>query len=114
VAAFPSLHVAFPFLTFLALRRAFGRIGWLAFGYTMLVAFSVLYTGDHWLVDVVAGIAYAYVAFYLVVASPPWVRIRSEAAWDRLTSLFARHRVARHEPPHRERAGWDSNPRPRD
>ena len=74
VAAFPSLHVAFPFLTFLALRRAFGRIGWLAFGYTMLVAFSVLYTGDHWLVDVIAGMAYAYVAFYIVVASPPWVR----------------------------------------
>ena len=28
VAAFPSLHVAYPFLAFLALRRAFGRIGW--------------------------------------------------------------------------------------
>jgi membrane-associated phospholipid phosphatase len=78
VAAFPSLHVAYPFLTFLALRRAFGRVGWLAFGYTLLVAFSVLYTGDHWLVDVVAGMAYAYVAFYLVVDSPAWLRARIE------------------------------------
>ena len=43
-AAWPSLHVGYPFLTFLVLRRAFGRIGWLAFAYTLLVAFSVMYT----------------------------------------------------------------------
>jgi membrane-associated phospholipid phosphatase len=67
VAAFPSLHVAYPFLTFLILRRAFGRIGWLAFGYTLLVAFSVLYTGDHWIIDMLAGAAYAYIAYYAVV-----------------------------------------------
>ena len=81
MAAFPSLHVAFPFLAFLALRRAFGRIGWLAFGYTMLVAFSVIYTGDHWIIDVVAGMAYAYVAHYLVVHTPVIVRERAETAW---------------------------------
>ena len=81
VAAFPSLHVAYPFLAFLALRRAFGRIGWLAFGYTLLVAFSVVYTGDHWIIDLVAGAAYAYVAYYLVVHTPVVVRERAEAAW---------------------------------
>ena len=81
VAAFPSLHVAFPFLAFLALRRAFGRIGWLAFGYTLLVAFSVIYTGDHWIIDIVAGMAYAYIAHYLVVHTPVIVRERAEAAW---------------------------------
>lgn len=70
VAAFPSLHVAYPFLAFLVLRRAFGRVGWLALGYTALVAFSVVYTGDHWLVDGLAGISYAYVAFYAVVHAP--------------------------------------------
>ena len=36
VAAFPSLHAAYPFLTFLALRRAFGRIGWLALAYALV------------------------------------------------------------------------------
>jgi PAP2 superfamily len=70
VAAFPSLHVAYPFLTFLVLRRAFGRVGWLALGYTGLVLFSVIYTGDHWLIDGLAGIAYAYIAYYLVVHLP--------------------------------------------
>ena len=65
-AAWPSLHVGYPFLTFLVLRRAFGRIGWLAFGYTVLVAFSVMYTGDHWIIDCVGGMAFAYISFYAV------------------------------------------------
>lgn len=88
VAAFPSLHVAYPFLTFLVLRRAFGRVGWLAFGYMLLVAFSVLYTGDHWLIDALAGIAYAYVAYYAVVHAPRWwrPRLRRSTATRRWTS----------------------------
>ncbi|TFG67236.1 MAG: inositol phosphorylceramide synthase [Thermomicrobiales bacterium] len=90
VAAFPSLHVAYPFLAFLALRRAFGRVGWLAFGYTVLVSFSVLYTGDHWLIDVVAGIAYAYVAFYLIVDSPAWLRVRTDRLWSAVTARLPR------------------------
>jgi membrane-associated phospholipid phosphatase len=65
-AAWPSLHVAYPFLAFLVLRRAFGRIGWLAFAYTLLVAFSVMYTGDHWLIDLIGGTAFAYGSFYAV------------------------------------------------
>ncbi len=65
-AAWPSLHVGYPFLSFLVLRRAFGRIGWVAFAYTLVVAFSVMYTGDHWLIDCIGGAAYAYVSYYLI------------------------------------------------
>jgi membrane-associated phospholipid phosphatase len=90
VAAFPSLHVAYPFLAFLVLRRAFGRVGWLALAYTALVAFSVVYTGDHWVIDAVAGVAYAYVAFYAVVHAPArlrdWRRVRALSARSRSTS----------------------------
>jgi membrane-associated phospholipid phosphatase len=32
----------------------------------LLVAFSVMYTGDHWLIDCIGGVAYAYVSFYVV------------------------------------------------
>jgi len=74
VAAFPSLHVAYPFLSFLVLRRAFGAAGWVALGYTLLVAFSVIYTGDHWVIDAMAGVAYAYVAYYAVVHAPRRLR----------------------------------------
>jgi len=65
-AAWPSLHVGYPFLAFLVLRRAFGKIGWIGFAYTLLVAFSVMYTGDHWLIDCIGGVAYAYVSYYLI------------------------------------------------
>jgi hypothetical protein len=80
VAAFPSLHVAYPFLAFLVLLRAFGRVGWLAFFYTLLVTFSVVYTGDHWVIDAVAGMAYAYVAYYAVVHAPDRLRTWRPAA----------------------------------
>jgi hypothetical protein len=78
VAAWPSLHVAYPFLAFLFLRRAFGRIGYLAMGYTLLVAFSVVYTGDHWVHDCIAGMAYAYIAYYAVVHAPTKMRLLLE------------------------------------
>jgi membrane-associated phospholipid phosphatase len=56
----------------------------------VLVSFSVLYTGDHWLIDVVAGIAYAYVAFYLIVDSPAWLRVRTDRLWSAVTARLPR------------------------
>jgi hypothetical protein len=66
VAAFPSLHAAYPFLTFLVLRRAFGRIGWLAFAYFAFVSFTIVYTADHYVVDVLGGVIYASAAYGLM------------------------------------------------
>ncbi|MEO8511434.1 MAG: phosphatase PAP2 family protein [Chloroflexota bacterium] len=63
VAAFPSLHAGYPFLSFLVLRHAFGRIGWLALLYAIAVWWAVIFTGDHYLVDVLGGIAYATAAY---------------------------------------------------
>jgi membrane-associated phospholipid phosphatase len=74
VAAFPSLHAAYPFLSFLVLRHAFGRIGWLAFGYFCLACFSIMLTGDHYLVDVLGGVIYASAAYLLVARPPRWLR----------------------------------------
>lgn len=85
VAAFPSLHVAYPVLTFLVLRRAFGRVGWLALGYAALVTFSVVYTGDHWVIDALAGAAYACAAYYGVVHLPGRIR-----AWRVARSITPR------------------------
>lgn len=74
VAAWPSLHAAYPMLSFLFLRRAFGRVGWLAFGYTLVVAVSVVFTADHWVHDTIAGMAYAYIAYYVIVHTPVSIR----------------------------------------
>jgi hypothetical protein len=57
VAAFPSLHAAYPLLGFLALRRAYPRAAWLAFGWCLVVWFCVVYLGEHYVVDVLGGIA---------------------------------------------------------
>ncbi|HEY7332441.1 MAG TPA: phosphatase PAP2 family protein [Candidatus Limnocylindria bacterium] len=68
VAAFPSLHAAFAFLSFLTLRRAFGATGWWSFGYFAAVTFTIVYTADHYVVDVIGGIAYASAAYALMWA----------------------------------------------
>jgi membrane-associated phospholipid phosphatase len=66
VAAFPSLHAAYPFLTFLVLRRAFGAWSWLAFAYFAFVALTVVYTADHYVIDVAGGVLYASAAYVLM------------------------------------------------
>lgn len=74
VAAFPSLHAAFPFLAFLYARRGFGRVGWLVLGYFALVVFAIVYLGDHYVIDAVAGVVYATASYALVTHAPGWFR----------------------------------------
>jgi membrane-associated phospholipid phosphatase len=70
VAAFPSLHAAFPFVSFLALRAVYPRGAWIALGWCVLVWFSVVYLGEHYAVDVFGGVilaALCWVVFMRVV-----------------------------------------------
>ena len=71
VAAFPSLHAAFAFLSFLVLRRAFGATGWAGFAYFAAVTFTIIYTADHYVIDVIAGVSYASGAYVLM-----WLLVR--------------------------------------
>lgn len=66
VAAMPSLHAAYPWLSFLALRNYSKNLAWYFLPYPILVWFSIVYLGEHYVIDVVAGIVYAQVAFYIV------------------------------------------------
>jgi PAP2 superfamily len=74
VAAFPSLHAAYPFLAFLFARRAFGKVGWLMLAYTACVWFSIVYLGEHWVVDIIGGVAYAFAAYFVIMHGPSWTR----------------------------------------
>jgi membrane-associated phospholipid phosphatase len=67
VASFPSLHAAFPFLGFLALREVYPRAAWIAFGWCIVVWLSVVYLAEHYVVDVVAGVALAWVSWMLLI-----------------------------------------------
>jgi PAP2 superfamily protein len=70
VAAMPSLHAAFPLICLLVARR-FRLPGWLQALLVLQlvgVSFAIVYTGEHYVADVLAGLLYGYVAFRLVVA----------------------------------------------
>lgn len=70
VAADPSLHSALPFLGFLALRRLRSRLAWPVLAWTVAVWFSVVYLGEHYVLDVIAGVALATVCWGAASALP--------------------------------------------
>ena len=75
VAAVPSLHAAYPFLAFLFATRTFGRrVGGLMLLYSVCVWFAIVYIADHYVVDIVAGLAYAAAAYWAVIHAPGWFR----------------------------------------
>jgi membrane-associated phospholipid phosphatase len=66
MAAMPSLHAAFPFLIAVVAWRGFGpRVGAVLSVYALLVMLAVIYLGEHYAVDVVAGVAVAAAAALL-------------------------------------------------
>jgi hypothetical protein len=66
VAAVPSLHAAYPTLDFLFVNKLFGWKFALPFLiYPVSVWVGVVYMGEHYVVDVLLGILYAGVAFWL-------------------------------------------------
>lgn len=73
VAAFPSLHAGFPWLTLLYAVKFFGRRGLIFFIYSPLLWFSVVYLGHHWVIDILGGIAWATICFVTVQLIWPWV-----------------------------------------
>ncbi len=66
VAAVPSLHAAYPFLTLLFLIKRFKFWGYFALPYVLGVWLSVVYLGEHYVFDIVVGVLYTSVAFILV------------------------------------------------
>jgi hypothetical protein len=82
VAAFPSLHAGYPFLAFLFARRAFGRVGWLMLAYSACVWFAIVYLADHYVVDILGGLTYAAVAYWIVIHAPQRFRAAIDRAAD--------------------------------
>jgi membrane-associated phospholipid phosphatase len=80
-AAIPSLHAGYAFLVFLTiaslLLRRRGRFRWplvaLCSLYPLLQALAVVYTGNHYVIDIVIGFVFASAAF--VVTNRFWKRL---------------------------------------
>ena len=55
IAAMPSLHAAFPILSSLLLWRLYRWKALPFYFYTAMVLFTIVYTGDHYITDILAG-----------------------------------------------------------
>jgi membrane-associated phospholipid phosphatase len=75
-AAFPSLHAAYPLLAALALWPVTRRGAAVAFAWSAAVWFSVVYLGQHYVTDVLGGIALA-IGTWLIVTKVLAPRVSS-------------------------------------
>ncbi|MGD0027416.1 MAG: phosphatase PAP2 family protein [Candidatus Bathyarchaeia archaeon] len=79
-AAFPSLHAAYPWLVSLYAFKI-KRIKALPILVLPVgVWFSAVYLGEHYVIDVIGGVAYSTCAFFLVeelIPRLPWSRVKS-------------------------------------
>jgi len=74
VGAMPSQHAAFPMLCFLFLRRQFGRFGYLMLLYVAGITFSIVYLGQHYVIDALVGFAYAGAGYVVVMVAAPYLQ----------------------------------------
>jgi membrane-associated phospholipid phosphatase len=88
IAAIPSLHAAFALLAALTLgsftRRRAARYALLL--YPLAMGFALVYTGEHYTIDVLLGWAYAFAAFRLVTrfsqsGYSSFRQVRGSAGW---------------------------------
>jgi len=68
---FPSLHVAYAFVSALTCYRVHRGVGAAAALWAALIGISTLYTKQHYVADVIAGALAAYVAYVLLLRGYP-------------------------------------------
>lgn len=78
VAALPSLHAGYSFLIALFVWKTIGagRARLLLFAYPLAMAFTLLYGGEHYVIDIAAGWLYTLAAFALAGRLERYVRSR--------------------------------------
>lgn len=71
VAAMPSIHQAITFMLFLFALQGGKRLWIPALTYSLLMGFSLVYTGEHYVIDAIVGAAIASYAYFI---SGRWLR----------------------------------------
>ena len=85
-AAFPSLHAAFPALAAVYAWRRYRVLGVVLVLWSVAVLLAIVYLGEHYAVDALAGYAYVAVAAVLVEAFTRWRARRVRATPARPSS----------------------------
>ena len=91
----PSLHIAIPYSVWLCLRRFDHDQRWLLYrrivmGYVLLTAFTIIYLGIHWILDIGGGMIVASIAVNLAdrTSKPVWNILDERTINSRLVSLL--------------------------
>lgn len=79
-AAFPSLHAAYPALATVYAWSRYRALGIGLLLWTAGVLVSIVYLGEHYVVDALAGFVYVAVAAFIVESFTRWRRRRAVAA----------------------------------
>ena len=79
-AAFPSLHAAYPALATVYAWSRYRAVGIGLLLWTAGVVVSIVYLGEHYVVDVLAGFVYVAVAAFIVESFSRWRSRRAVAA----------------------------------
>jgi membrane-associated phospholipid phosphatase len=89
-AAMPSLHAAFPLLGALFALRLWGQRAWPTLLYTGGVWLSIVYLGEHYIVDVIGGAVFALAAFYGEDWFTRWWQVRQVRQQERELATTSR------------------------
>jgi hypothetical protein len=79
VAAMPSLHAGVPWLMAIALWQ-YRRLRWVGIWYAASMSFAIVYLGEHYFVDALAGLAAAAFAWLAARRALAWWDARKEDA----------------------------------
>jgi membrane-associated phospholipid phosphatase len=89
IAAMPSLHALFPILCSLLLWSLYRWKAALFYLYTLLILFTIIYSGDHYVTDILAGLILAFTC-YLVALKITTINSRTQeiSSSGHLTVVF--------------------------
>jgi hypothetical protein len=95
VAAMPSLHTAFALLVVVFFVDRVRKRWWpLLLAYPAAMTFTLVYTGEHYMIDVLVGWVYVGLAFGVSALGERWWRSRSAARAGRSAARAERERSA--------------------
>ncbi len=88
VAAVPSLHAAYATLFVIFITKFFGKKwGLVSCVYPILIVVGTVYMGEHYAIDAILGILYAFASYYLVRWSYPKVAPRIKSLLKSMETL---------------------------
>lgn len=86
VAAVPSLHAAYATIFAIFITRLYSsRWRWLAWIYPIIIWVGTIYTGEHYLIDIIIGVIYAVASYF---AAPYILRFMHKTYKKLLPRLF--------------------------